>query len=396
MQAELAELAREREARRGAPSKPSPTHLQDAARVALQFAVAQRMVLCVGLIGVLIATTHLGLRSDELVDGNIPAALREPHEHWQVIKSWSASSFVHDMTRQSRKRSWFRRVVLGLRSMDDELEGTDAGGEDGHEAEELDGDVSAAKPGRSFLETSRVTRCTTTNTAVVAYFCGAGVAADQDRASEGGPKGYHGGLGSEPVVAFNSTLDLIHRGGRLRGTHPRLLYRLYVSSEESPDHSRGEQGYSHVWTIVALPDGTYHWLQSFISEYSLHTWMSLLDARGAGQQPGALLTLGDIQAKLSTLTTLFKISRWDEDANRAYLSLFNVDMRHGQRDKHINRDRARISTQRLGSFGWDVACEYPTPTAGTIDPGSDSTSINSIADEDELELDEEKEEADDD
>ena len=37
--------------------------------------------------------------------------------------------------------------------------------------------------------------------------------------------------------------------------------------------------YAHVWNIVAQPDGTFHWLQSFINHYSLPSWLRQSDAR---------------------------------------------------------------------------------------------------------------------
>ena len=37
--------------------------------------------------------------------------------------------------------------------------------------------------------------------------------------------------------------------------------------------------YAHVWNIVAQPDGSFHWLQSFINHYSLPSWLRQSDAR---------------------------------------------------------------------------------------------------------------------
>ena len=48
------------------------------------------------------------------------------------------------------------------------------------------------------------------------------------------------------------------------------------------------------------------------------------------------LSLEALQRKLTTLASLFRFDRWDETANAAYESLFNVDMvrARGKRDAY--------------------------------------------------------------
>ena len=43
--------------------------------------------------------------------------------------------------------------------------------------------------------------------------------------------------------------------------------------------------YAHVWNIVAQPDGSFHWLQSFINHYSLPSWLRQSDARSERHMP---------------------------------------------------------------------------------------------------------------
>jgi len=73
---------------------------------------------------------------------------------------------------------------------------------------------------------------------------------------------------------FESWLKAMHALGEARGKHPRYVYRLGVGTEG------GEAGYAHVWNIVAQPDGTFYWLQSFVDHYSLPSWMRQSDAKG--------------------------------------------------------------------------------------------------------------------
>ena len=256
------------------------------------------------------------------------------------------------------------------RSLWRRIEGADYGGENGHEAESIDDGVGegarvGARNMHMLTETMRVTRCATTQSALTAYFCGAAIQRNQDVNAAGGPKGWFGGLGSEAIDQFNSTLAMYHAIGQASGTHERLVYRLGIGSED------GKAGYAHVWNVVALPTGHFYWLQSFIGQYSLGTWMNTLakaDERGAVQG----MSFKALQAKLALLKTLFKFEQWDAATNHAYLQLFNVDMAAARSKRDAMTKEERISTQRLGSFSWDLACAYPTPDEPLVaDPMAD-------------------------
>ena len=344
---DLAALARERRARHGAPPRaPSAAErrLSNLRNSVATFIMrdggrAKWLVAIVVLLGYGYRTVE-----DPFADGNVPAARWAPHEHWRTIRGWDR--FVHDMTAHSRKRSWFRRVVLNLRTDKEELDHSDSGGEDGHEAESPT-DIFNGR----FEDSLRVTRCTSTQTAVIAYFCGTDVAANQDRKAEGGPKGSFGSHDASGIAKFEELLASKHSLAEVSGgVHERAVFRLGVGSED------GKAGYAHVWTIVGLPSGRYLWLQSFVSHYSLHKWMDTVDAStdGKGAEGLALATL---KSKLKLLSTLFRIKVWDEAANSAYLELFGVDMIKSKAwSKHEH-----ISHQRLGHFSWDTACAFPTP-----------------------------------
>jgi hypothetical protein len=112
-------------------------------------------------------------------------------------------------------------------------------------------------------------------------------------------------------------------------------------------------GYSHAFSIVAQPDGTFFWLQSFISHYSLATWMKKTSTSNKSGLAGHL-TFDELLAKLDKIDRLMRIDDWTVQANQDYLDLFNVDKtleNGGQKSWNIDH--------RLDHFIWDEACEYP-------------------------------------
>jgi len=304
-------------------------------------------------------------RRDPLADGQVPAAAREPHEHWHFLND--SPTIVRDLTAGARKPFWKR--LLKMKEMFEEIEDADYGGEDGHEAEDMDDGVGeGARIGtrdmHMLTETMRVTRCATTSSALAGYFCGRSVQHNQDRHSAT-RKGYFGGSGHEAIVPLNSTLAIHHAEGERAlaagtGAHRRLVYRIGVAPED------GAAGYAHVWTVVALPTGRFYWLQSFIGHYSLHSWMRKLEREHGVAEAARGLSLETLQRKLTTLASLFRFDRWDEAANTAYESLFNVDMFRARGKRDALTKREKVEHQRLGSFQWDVACEFPTPTAPLV------------------------------
>ena len=347
--ADLAALAREREARRGVPQRPQrrvlpplPVHRIPASYLAIATVAA-----------VLIA--QFMYHTDPLANGAVPASARTPDQHWEFIRK--NPSFIRDMVASARKPFWKR--LLQINTMREEIEQADYGGEDGHEAEGMDDGVGAAgyvgtRDLSMLVETMRVTRCTTTQSALTAYFCGSAVQHNQDtNADAGGPKGSYGGHGPEAIDGFSTILAAYHARGEAEGTHERHVYRLGIGSED------GKAGYAHVWNVVALPTGRFYWLQSFIGHYSLATWMDTL-AKG---EPDAVagMSFEALQAKLDLLKTLFAFRKWDTETNRAYKELFNVDMAAARSKRDAMAKEESVHTQRLGSFSWDLACAYPTP-----------------------------------
>eukprot|EP00339_Tiarina_fusa_P020331 CAMPEP_0117073676 /NCGR_PEP_ID=MMETSP0472-20121206/51880_1 /TAXON_ID=693140 ORGANISM="Tiarina fusus, Strain LIS" /NCGR_SAMPLE_ID=MMETSP0472 /ASSEMBLY_ACC=CAM_ASM_000603 /LENGTH=194 /DNA_ID=CAMNT_0004798331 /DNA_START=574 /DNA_END=1155 /DNA_ORIENTATION=- len=140
------------------------------------------------------------------------------------------------------------------------------------------------------------------------------------------------------------------------GSHRRAVYRIGVGCEDSL------AGYSHAFNIVAQPDGTFLWLQSYISQYSLQTWMSKRDSDGS---PYGHLSLDQLLDKLQKVERLMGIWSWTPQANADYYELFGVNkdaeaLKHGKPAVSTTWEH----THRLSVFVWDEACEYPLPEGG--------------------------------
>jgi len=278
----------------------------------------------------------MALASDPLADGRVPAALSEPHEHWQTIFAWPSPGFVPQMTKH---RGWWKRVLRATRApildrlLADEVmqDGNDTilvnyGGDDGHQHE------------GAWYE-SRPTRCSTTQAALVSYFCGAEAA---NRST------YFGGPGAAALDDFEEVLAALRGHGE---KERRYVFRLDVVSES------GRPGFSHAWTVVLQPNGTLYWLQSFVGQYTLQEWMS---SRKGGRyaSDGPALHIRAFLEKLRRLRTLFNISSWGDAHNTAYHDLFWVDQRAQEGFYKFN-----MSDMSLGQFRWNLACRYPTPNS---------------------------------
>lgn len=152
------------------------------------------------------------------------------------------------------------------------------------------------------LETTRVTRCSTTVCALSRFFCGEGSEKSTD---------YRFG--------FDSLKDHIKRE-RPRGAQKTRFYRAVLSSvaAKSNDHSTKHTGLNHVWMIVALQDGTFYWLQSFIMKYSLYTWLK--------REGNYHLTKDELFRRLDNVERLTKARTWDAISEGYYAELFNVSM----------------------------------------------------------------------
>lgn len=289
---------------------------------------------------------HRYLNPNPFSNGAIPAAAVTPSQHWERIAG--DDMFVRSMTEHLGSSSlasfWKRSSNARLTDIKKDSAvadisiamGTyDFGGPDGHVAE--GGDWSD-------LKYVQGTRCSTTRSGVTAYFCGAEVAGNQDYA-----------LGSNrkmPNLGVSSFADFIacrhHQGQKQKdGQHRRSVYRFGIGCKDSL------AGYSHAFSIVAQPDGSFYWLQSFIGHYSLQQWMKKTDAQ---------LSLGELESKLAQVQRLMNITSWTDQANTDYLELFGVDKNKERMSRHRERRRGAWNpSHRLEYFVWDEACEYPVP-----------------------------------
>ena len=178
---------------------------------------------------------------------------------------------------------------------------------------------------------------------MTAYYCGLGVAENlnRDRAATTDATVF---AGVESLKAF-----ILHCYNTTE--RPPVLIRIGIGSEEHADPPQ-----SHVWNVVANPDGSFHWLQSFVGFYSLHAWMKKCEELGQRN-----LSLADLLLKLDKVRALQSIEYWNKDANDLYQELFNVDISkaNGPRLHKWVKEK-----HRLDHFYWDPACSYPlSPTS---------------------------------
>lgn len=279
-----------------------------------------------------------------LANGAIPAAKMAPSEHWKYMMESTTFVRTHTESLVGRTKATTKEGKQILNELETRKHldtRADFGGPDGHAAEDSD---------FMSLEGFRVTRCATTRSGITAFYCGADVATDSDLAH-----GYDSKSSNYGTKSFRKYLTCRREQGQRDGTHQRLVYRLGVSC--SDDHA----GMSHAWSIVTQPDGTYYWLQSFINQYSLATWMRKTDStKKSGIS--AQLTHDELMLKLDVLDRLMSITSWTYQANNDYLDLFNVD-----KDlEAVGGSRARPTkrwndSHRLHLFSWDEACEWPLP-----------------------------------
>lgn len=211
-------------------------------------------------------------------------------------------------------------------------------------------------------ETHRVTRCSTTVCALTRFMCGPGM--EVPRAQHVGARSLWGTLSS----AWNASV----KAGAM---HSRIFYRVSLSvysrkaleslerdedeEEEGSDGERdtGYTGLSHVWLVAALSDGSFYWLQSFIGQYSLYTWM--------GRKAHYHLTADQLHHRLTLLDRLTLTDAWDTDAEAMYKELFNVSMKeHWFNDKLDPFRRGRkLKTAEFNAqehallVVWDKVCD---------------------------------------
>ena len=282
--------------------------------------------------------------SHPLADGKIPAAEVLPNDHWdRIAKDDSLVRILSSELEGNRDASLERKMKMATNDknmMSDRADGFDRfGGLDGHRHE----------PVGLKMDDWQGTRCSSTMGSMTAYFCGKKVALDRDVALKEKSK--------LPFIGINSFRDFIkcrYEAGRYNGdNHKRSVYRLGIGCQDS------FAGYSHAFSIIAQPDGSFMWLQSYIQQYSLPRWMAQSKPDGS---PRGKLSYDELLAKLDRIESLMSIDGWDEEANANYLDLFFVD----KNKEAMNRGTKSVSqdwkvTHRLEFFSWDEACEYPLP-----------------------------------
>ena len=104
--------------------------------------------------------------SNPFANGEIPAAKKQPHEHWK--RMMKDDTFVRTMTdnlNKTKAATKSGRAMLQSIQTDAFMDTADFGGPDGHVAESIDFGTEDFD-----LEGIRVTRCSTTRTAITAYF----------------------------------------------------------------------------------------------------------------------------------------------------------------------------------------------------------------------------------
>eukprot|EP00549_Striatella_unipunctata_P023122 CAMPEP_0118680904 /NCGR_PEP_ID=MMETSP0800-20121206/4635_1 /TAXON_ID=210618 ORGANISM="Striatella unipunctata, Strain CCMP2910" /NCGR_SAMPLE_ID=MMETSP0800 /ASSEMBLY_ACC=CAM_ASM_000638 /LENGTH=340 /DNA_ID=CAMNT_0006577127 /DNA_START=229 /DNA_END=1251 /DNA_ORIENTATION=- len=217
-----------------------------------------------------------------------------------------------------------------------EVARADFGGPDGHVFE---GSFDT-------IEDFRGTRCSSTVSAITAYFCGNVVAENKDLGLGNRRKPQYFG-----VESFSNFVRCRHKQGEAKKVHRRSVYRLGIGCKDNL------AGYSHAFSIVAQPDGSFHWYQSYISHYSLITWM---EKKAPDGNPYGQLSLSELLERLDRVDRLMKIDGWNDQANKDYLDLFGVDKnKEAMRRSGRSVELTWKPSHRLGSFQWDEACEYP-------------------------------------
>ena len=292
-------------------------------RLALQYLV----VILVTLLAVRSFISSGGAWWNPLANDRVPAASTAPEEHWSKLKGDTLL---------------VRRMMSGIAAS----KVIDADLLDAAAAEDVDW-----RQGTMMMESLKVTRCATTQHAVTAYFCGARVASNElndvmlgrDDDSFATSPTYHP---NEGVGAFSDHLVCRHsQGEESGGVHKRSVYRINFFPEND------ELIFGHTFNIVAQPDGTFMWLQSFIGFYSLSSWLAQKDSTQSGLR--GHLTLSEVLAKLDQIGALMEVESWDDEANSIYDDLFNADKSYATDEWD--------SSHRLSTFIWDEACEYPAP-----------------------------------
>mmetsp|Transcript_33600 Transcript_33600/g.56519 ORF Transcript_33600/g.56519 Transcript_33600/m.56519 type:complete len:353 (+) Transcript_33600:163-1221(+) len=289
---------------------------------------------------------------DPFADGPVPAAARPPTEHWGAIQR--NHNFVRLFTDHANgagsRRGSVKTVLLGSASgIKKYAYSKEYGGDDGHEPEAIS---------HEDLNTVAVTRCTSTRFAVTAYFCGLDVASNRDQSRR--ESGNSTALEFEGAAALDEHLVYMHRDLQA------VMYRLGIGSATPSDPPQ-----SHVWSIVGHPDGTFHWLQSFVGHYSLQEWMTHVEKIGEKN-----LSLAQLRAKLRQVQELQAVEAWTERANALYLELFHVDQSKAAQARGGGGRHEWVAEEHgLVHLTWDMACVYPLPLVGPPAAGEEDGGV---------------------
>jgi hypothetical protein len=286
-------------------------------------------VVLVAIIALLVRCL-LNLTDNPLANGRIPALEFGPNEHWKRMKE--DDLFVRSMTEHLGKSAYRSAGKALVHSQNNAYAQFDIGGPDGHKVEDIDW---------SGITNVQGTRCSATRSAITAYFCGSQVAENQDQLLSAGATRKDHFFGIQSFAMF---LQCQHdRASRLGTNHRRAVYRIGIDCKDV------QADYAHAFSIIAQPDGSFFWLQSFGGHYSLQQWMAKTNENNAH------LTLPELLHKLDQIARLQLIQSWTPQANQDYLELFGVDKDAGSggatEDWTLDR--------RLDYFAWDEACEYP-------------------------------------
>ena len=281
------------------------------------------------------AYSFINAPASEAAGGKVPAMSRAPKDHWLhiyyspfLVRDLSRSSAHQDHSVLGRVKHLFRPGLKDTK-LDDKGREVDYGGADGSAFEEMDIRDPDSVVG---------TRCASTKFALSVYFCGAATANGDELNTW---NGWAGGL-----EALRETLESMRMLSRKGGVHPAFVYELSLGQKE-----RSDPALEHVWTIVAQPDGTYMWLQSYIQHYTLQRWMK--EALRRGEQ---YLTYEQLTAKLDKIQDLRAAAAtdWTARANTLYEELFWVD---------VIKKKGSISfsaANAIEDLWWQIRCKYPT------------------------------------
>jgi hypothetical protein len=213
----------------------------------------------------------------------------------------------------------------------------DAGGELGRFAENVQVEGRLDKDGMNkMIESEHVTRCSTTSYALASYFC-SGAVADK--------------LTNTPrytLLEFVQHLQEVHVHQSSSSSdfpHPSVLCHFDIGVIGT---GRSGDLLGHVFTIRALPNGRFHWYQSFISHYSLKTWLS---------KDKYDLNLRMLSERLAHLADLEKTVVWNQIVENAYKALFDVSIRQQYRKHQSFLGKVR-STRIVNDFDLMAMDDY--------------------------------------